>query len=52
MVNKVCGVRQNICVFSLYHHPDLDVKIVGYLLPSMAVVQTEEVHASFLLWVI
>ena len=35
-------------VFSLYCNPDLDDWIFDYLLTSMAAVQAEDVHASFL----
>ena len=44
----VCGVRQNLCVFSLYRNPDLEDRIFHYLLTSMAAVQAEDVHAYFL----
>ena len=46
---SVCGVRQNLYVFSLYHNPDQDDRIFYCLLTSMAAVQAEDVHASFLL---
>ena len=52
LVFRVCGVRQNLYVFSLYRNPDLDDRIFDCLLTSMAVVQAEDVHASFVLWVI
>ena len=45
---RVCGVRQNLYVFGLYRNPDLDDRIFDCLLISMAVVQAEDVHASFL----
>ena len=45
---RVCGVRQNLYVFSLYRNPDLDDRIFDCLLPSMAAVQAEDVRASFL----
>ena len=48
LVFRVCGVRQNIYVFSLYSNPDLDDRIFDYLLSSMAAVQTENIRASFL----
>ena len=35
-------------MFSLYHNPDLDDRIFDCLLTSMAAVQAENVHASFL----
>ena len=44
----VCGVRQNLFVFSLYRNPDLDDRIFDCLLASMAAVQAEDVCASFL----
>ena len=47
-VLNVCGVRQNIYVFSLYHNPDLDDWIFGCLLASMAAVQTEYTRASLM----
>ena len=48
LVFRVCGMRQNIYVYSLYCNPDLDDRIFDYLLASMAAVQAEDVHASFL----
>ena len=48
LVFRVCGVRQNIYVYSLYRNPDLDNRIFYYLLASMAAVQAEDVRASFL----
>ena len=48
LVFRVCGVRQNLYVFGLYRNPDLDDRIFHCLLTSMAVVQAEDVHASFL----
>ena len=46
----VCGVRQNLYVFSLYRNPDLDDRIFDCLLTmaTMAAVQAEDVRASFL----
>ena len=44
----VCGVRQNLYVYSLYRNPDLDDRIFDCLLASMASVQAEDVRASFL----
>ena len=41
-------MRQNLYVFSLYRNPDLDDRIFDGLLTSMAAVQAEDVHASFL----
>ena len=49
---KVCGVRQNLYVYSLYRNPDLDDRIFDCLLASMAAVHAEDVRASFCLWVI
>ena len=48
MIFRVCGVRQNIYVFSLYHNPHLDDWIFDCLLASMAAEQAEDVHAYFL----
>ena len=48
LVLRVCGVRQNLYVYSLYRNPDLDDRIFDCLLASMAAVQTEDVCASFL----
>ena len=48
LVFNVCGVRQNLYVFSLYRNPDLDHRIFDCLLTSMAAVQTEDIRASFL----
>ena len=45
---RVCGVRQNLYVYSLYRNPDLDDRIFDCLLTSMAAVQAEAVQASFL----
>ena len=47
LVVRVCGMRQNLYVYSLYRNPDLDDQIFDCLLPSMAAVQAEDVHASF-----
>ena len=43
----VCGVKQNLYVYSLYRNPDLDDRIFDCLLTSMAAVQAEDVRASF-----
>ena len=51
-VLRVCGVRQNLYVYCLYRNPDLDDWIFDCLLTSMAAVQAEDVHASFLFVVI
>ena len=47
-VFRVCGVRQNLYVYSLYRNPDRDDRIFDCLLALMAAVQAEDVHASFL----
>ena len=48
LVFIVCGVRQNLYVCSLHRNTDLDDRIFDCLLTSMAAVQAEDVHASFL----
>ena len=48
LVFRVCGVRQNLYVFSLYRNLDLDDRIFDCLLGSMASLQTEDIRASFL----
>ena len=48
LVFRVCGARQNLYVFSLHHNPDIYDRIVDCLLTSIAAVQAEDVHASFL----
>ena len=48
MVFRVCSVRQNLYVYSLYRNPDRDDRIFDCLLASMAAVQAEDVRASFL----
>ena len=48
LVFRVCDVRQNLYVYSLYRNPELDDRISDYLLASMAVVQAENVRDSFL----
>ena len=45
---KVCGVRQNVYVFSLYRNPNLDDRIFDWLLTSMSAVQAEDARAYFL----
>ena len=40
-------MRHNLYVYSLYRNPDLDDQIVDCLLASMALVQAEDVRASF-----
>ena len=44
----VCGVRQNLYVFSLYSNPDFDDQVFHCLLASMDAVQDEDIRASFL----
>ena len=39
LVFMVCGVRQNLYVYSLYRNPDLDEGIFDCLLASMVAVQ-------------
>ena len=48
LVFGVCGVRENLYVFSLYCNPDLDDRIFDCILTATAAVQAEDVHASFL----
>ena len=48
LVFRVCGVGQNLYVYSLHRNPDLDDLIFDCLLSSMAAVQAEDVSASFL----
>ena len=45
LVFRVCGVRQNLHVYSLYRNPDLDDRIFDCLVASMAAVQGEDVRA-------
>ena len=52
LVLRVCGLRQNFYLFSLYRNPDLDDRIFDCLLTAMAAVQAEDVRASFLFVVI
>ena len=47
LVFRICGEKQNFCVQSLLQ-PDVDRWIFDCLLTSMAAVQVEDVHASFL----
>ena len=44
---RVCDMRQNFYVYSLYRNPDLDDLIFDCLQASMAAVQAEEVRAFF-----
>ena len=46
LVFRVCGIRQNLYVNSLYRNPDLDDRIFYCLLASMAAVQIEDNRAS------
>ena len=48
LVFRVCGVRQNLYVYSLYRNHDLDDQIFYFLLASLAAVQAEDVRSSFL----
>ena len=48
LVFTLCGVRQNLYVFSLYRNLNLDDHIFDCLLTSMAALQAEEMRASFL----
>ena len=48
LIFRVCGVRQNLYVYSIYRSPDLDDRIFDCLLASMAAMQAEDVCASFL----
>ena len=45
---RVCGMRQNLHVYSLYRNPALYDLIFDCLLASMAAVHAEDVRASFL----
>ena len=47
LVFRVCGVRQNLYLYSLYRNPDLDDRSFYCLLASMAAVQAKDVRASF-----
>ena len=48
LVFRVCGMKQNLYVYSLFHNPDLDDRIFYCLQASMVAVQAEDVRASFL----
>ena len=48
LVVRVCIIRQNFHVYILDHNPNQDDPIYDCLLTSMADVQAEDVHASFL----
>ena len=45
---RICGVRHNFYVFSLYRNPDLDDWIFDCLLTEIAAVLAKNVCASFL----
>ena len=47
LVFRVCGVRQNLYVYSLYRNPDLDYRIFYCLLTSMAAVLAEDMRAFY-----
>ena len=44
---RVCGVRQNLYLYSLYRNPDIEDRIFECLLASMAAVHVDNVRASF-----
>ena len=46
LVFRVCGVIQNLYVFSFYRNPDLDDRIFDFLPASMAAAQAEAIRAS------
>ena len=48
LVFRVCSVKQNLYVYSLYRNPVLDDRIFDCSLASMVAVQAEDVRASFL----
>ena len=48
LVPRICGLRQNFYVYSLYRNPHQDDRIYDCLLTSMATVQAEDVRVSFL----
>ena len=48
LVFRVCGVRQNLYVYSLYRNPDLDDRIFNCLPASIAAEQADDIRASFL----
>ena len=48
LVFRVCGVRQNLYMFSFYRNPDLNDRIFLFLLASMTAVKAEDVRASAL----
>ena len=48
LIFRVCGVGPKLCVFSLYHNPDLDDWIFDGVRASMAAVRAVDNRASFL----
>ena len=48
LVVRVCGLRQNFYLYSLYRSPDQDDQIYDCFLISMAAVHAEDVRESFL----
>ena len=48
VVFRVCGVRQNLYLISLYRNLNPDDRIFDRLLTSMAAVQAEDARVSFL----
>ena len=52
LVFRVCGVRQNLYVYSLYRNPDLDDRIFDCLLASMAACRLRMSVPLSCLWVI
>ena len=48
LVFRVCWVRQNLYVYSLYRNPDLDDRIFDCLPSSMAVMQAADTHLKLL----
>ena len=49
---RVYSASPNLYLFSPYHNPDLNDRILDCSLTSMVAVQAEDVRASFRLWVI
>ena len=47
LVFSVCGVRQNLYVYSFYRNPNLDDRIFDCLLAPMAAVQAEDFPCLF-----
>ena len=52
LVFRVCGVRQNLYVYSLYRNPDLDDRIFYCLLTSMLLCRLRMVVPLSCFWVI